>query len=282
MNHADQGSWATQIAQLERGAQLTAQLTADVIDWLLDDVVTAAPGSVLDVGAGLGQAAFGWARRLPGAQVGAVDAEPALVAEIERRADQLGVANRVLASTGDLTTGISRSPAADLIWAAHVLHHLEDPVAAIAGLLGRLRRGGHLVVLEGGLPMRVLPGGHGVATPAFVSRLETALSEHYAGVWAMPITAGAADWPVLVARGGATPLVSRTFVLEHRAPLRAEIRSHVIAHYEHVRTMVGERLDPADRDALDRLLDPSTPAALVNRPDLFVLSATTVHVATNP
>ena len=45
---------------------------------------------------------------------------------------------------------------------------------------------------------------------------------------------------------------------------------------------LDDLLDATDAAALRRLVDPDDPAALVNRPDLFVLAAHTVHLARRP
>jgi hypothetical protein len=69
-------------------------------------------------------------------------------------------------------------------------------------------------------------------------------------------------------------------VLEHRAPVSPQVRAYAVGHLAMVQDRVGSRLAPTDAAALARLLDPTDPAAVVNRPDLFWLTAVTVHVAT--
>jgi SAM-dependent methyltransferase len=119
------------------------------------------------------------------------------------RVSRLGLSDRVHVLEGDLSEGLD-VPAADLVWAARVVHHLSDPVAGLVEL-GRLTSpGGLLAVIEGGLPIRVLPGGYGVGRPGFMSRLEAVLSDHFIDAYDLPerVTSGTEDWPLLMAEAG--------------------------------------------------------------------------------
>jgi hypothetical protein len=64
-----------------------------------------------------------------------------------------------------------------------------------------------------------------------------------------------------------------------RWPVGDEVRGRVVDRFLRVQQLVGDRLADEDAAALARLLDPEDPAALVNRADLFMLSATTFHLA---
>ncbi|CAN5899036.1 hypothetical protein BH23ACT5_BH23ACT5_10490 [soil metagenome] len=131
--------------------------------------------------------------------------------------------------------------------------------------------------------MRVLPGGYGVGAPSFLSRLEATLSDYYVDEWHLTEAAigGDRDWPVIMKEAGLIPDRSRTFLLDRPAPVEEAVRAHVVAHFSHVRHLIGDLLAPADAASLDALLDPENPGSLMRRPDLFVLSATTVHTGTS-
>jgi hypothetical protein len=45
---------------------------------------------------------------------------------------------------------------------------------------------------------------------------------------------------------------------------------------------VGEALDVGDIETLDVLLDPGAPESILRRPDVFLLSAVTVHTGVRP
>jgi SAM-dependent methyltransferase len=243
---------------------------------------------VVDVGSGPGVAAVMLAEAFPTADVTAFDGDPTLLEAAVERADGAGVGNRFASRHGHIGPGLDDLGPADLIWVSHVLHHLEDPVTGIRSLAEVLRPaapgrpdGGVLAVAEGGLPMRFLPGGYGVGDPSLISRLEAATGEHARRRWGMTSNAldGGRDWPLLLEDAGLRHLGSRTFLLDRPAPVDDQAREFAV---DRIAGLVGELddlLEPADAAALRRLADPADPAALANRPDLFVLGAHTVHLA---
>lgn len=197
------------------------------------------------------------------------------------RVSRLGLSDRVHVLEGDLSEGLD-VPAADLVWAARVVHHLSDPVAGLVEL-GRLTSpGGLLAVIEGGLPIRVLPGGYGVGRPGFMSRLEAVLSDHFIDAYDLPerVTSGTEDWPLLMAEAGLEHLASRSFLLDLPAPVEPWVRAYLLDKFAHLWDMVGPKLDPPDAEALARLTDPTDSLGIHQRLDLFVLAAHTVHLAT--
>ncbi|MEJ7755539.1 MAG: class I SAM-dependent methyltransferase [Nocardioidaceae bacterium] len=184
-------------------------------------------------------------------------------------------------SRGDIDSSLSALASADLVWSSHVVHHTADPVDALRKLGSLLTADGRLAIAEGGLPMRVLPGDYGLGAPGFPARLDATLDEYAVREWGLPeaATGGAKDWPVMFGDAGLVPVQSRTFLLDRPAPLHDTVRAYVVAQFAKVREQVGDRLDRADARALDRLLDASDQVSLIRRPDLFVLSASTVHIA---
>ena len=90
------------------------------------------------------------------------------------------------------------------------------------------------------------------------------------------------DWPALLTSAGLRHTRSRTFLLDLPAPATDRARAHVITVLTRTREVIGEDLDADDRATLDRLLDPADKASVHHRPDVFVLSAHTVHTATRP
>ena len=89
-------------------------------------------------------------------------------------------------------------------------------------------------------------------------------------------------WPSLLASAGLVPLRSRTFLLDLPAPLADPAREMVRRRLERARESLADRLDADDVSVLDQLLDPDGAHALERREDLFMLTATTVHLATSP
>jgi hypothetical protein len=130
----------------------------------------------------------------------------------------------------------------------------------------------------------VLPGGYGVGSAGFAPRLEALMADHMQHAWDMTHAAsgGAQDWPILMAQAGLTDTATRAFLVHAPAPVDEATRAHVVAYYGRARDAIGESLDAQDAKALDILLDGDDERSLVRRPDVFLLSASTVHVGTRP
>jgi len=280
MRAEDAQLWEHANQLLERDGELELPWTQQAFDWLLRHLAQP-PARMLDVGCGPAVASCLFAQMSPATQVTGVDATPAFLRQGAARVSRLGLSDRVHVLEGDLSEGLD-VPAADLVWAARVVHHLSDPVAGLVEL-GRLTSpGGLLAVIEGGLPIRVLPGGYGVGRPGFMSRLEAVLSDHFIDAYDLPerVTSGTEDWPLLMAEAGLEHLASRSFLLDLPAPVEPWVRAYLLDKFAHLWDMVGPKLDPPDAEALARLTDPTDSLGIHQRLDLFVLAAHTVHLAT--
>jgi SAM-dependent methyltransferase len=280
-HHGQRGSHGHDIDWAERGAELVtaAEVGAPAVNLALDWLVERLPAAtaVMDIGAGPGVAACALATRLPAARVLAVDGAKPLLALARARAERLGVADRVTVRLADLPAGLAGLPPADLVWVSGVVHHLPDPVATLRTLGALVRRGGLLAIREGGLPARFLPDG---VAPGLLPRLE-AITEELVAADGRPsgILPHEGGWPDLMRAAGLTPAGSRTFLLDLPAPLSAEARGYVQWQLEMARESVGEHLTPGDARALATLLDSASPEGVMQRPDIFLLSASTIHTA---
>ena len=279
--HGEHADWTDQLPKLVLEGELDLGWITEAIEWLngLRDVPAT---QVVDVGAGPGVAAVLLAERLPEAQVTAFDGTQALLDHARERAVDHGVGDRFRVRRGHIGPAMGDLPPADLIWASRVIHHLSEPREGVRQLGQLLSDNGLLALVEGGLPSRVLPGGYGVGPVSLVSRLDAAVADWAASHWGMTAaaTGGERDWPALMADAGLRHVATRTFVLDHPAPLDEQTRESVLRRFAQMHEHLADRLDPADAAALARLVDPDDPAGLANRPDLFLLSANTVHVAT--
>ena len=280
-HHGQRGSHGHDIDWAERGAELVtaAEVGAPAVNLALDWLVERLPAAtaVMDIGAGPGVAACAIATRLPDARVLAVDGAKPLLALARARAERLGVADRVSVRLADLPAGLADLPQVDLVWVSGVVHHLPDPVATLRTLGALVRRGGLLAIREGGLPARFLPDG---VAPGLLPRLE-AITEELVAAGGRPsgILSHEGGWPDLMRAAGLTPAGSRTFLLDLPAPLSAEARGYVQWQLEMARESVGEHLTPGDARALATLLDSASPEGVMQRPDVFLLSASTIHTA---
>lgn len=262
-----------------RGAELTgaAEVNAPMVDAALAWLAARVPGAtaILDVGSGPGVAACSFARLLPRASVLAADGAEPLLELARRRAERLGIGDRFAVRRVALPDGLADLPPADIVWVSGVAHHMPDPVAALRALGALVRPGGLLAVREGGLPVRFLPDG---VAPGLLPRLEAAgddlaaAAEHPMGVIAVPRA-----WPDLMRDAGLRPAGSRSFLLDLPAPVTDAARRYLRFRLE---TMAGH-LKPEDPDAatLAALLDDEAPDGVLRRPDLFLLTAATVHTA---
>jgi SAM-dependent methyltransferase len=276
-HHHDHGhDWGARAAELEFEGELSLSWAPGAMAWLAERLPE--PGRILDLGAGPGVFTTALATAFPAARVTAVDNAPELLEHAQRRAASLGLTGRVAVEAADLGGNLGALPEADLVWAGRVLHHVPDHAATLAVIAARLRPGGMLALVEGGLATRFLPSECGIGEPGLMSRVDARIATALAGEG----TPRAYNWDVLLTEAGLAGARSRSFLLDVPAPVSPEVREWAAGRIAHAAEWVGEELDVVDRDALRRLVDPDEPLGVHRRPDLFVLGASTVHAARRP
>ncbi|MFG2223120.1 class I SAM-dependent methyltransferase [Streptomyces sp. NPDC048644] len=308
-HHTHDGStqmdWAVLGPLLESGAELHTPVFEQAAAWLRELLAPpAADGRgpvrrILDVGSGPGVTTCLLARAFPEAEVVAVDSSEPLLARARARADRLGLADRVRTHVAELPDGLDAPPVsgdgagsadrpaygpvgdADLIWTSKALHHVGDQQRAVTALARHLRPGGLLAVSEGGLAPRSLPRDIGIGRPGLQARLEAATEEWFGQMRAeLPGAAAVVeDWPAMLTEAGLHTPRTRSFLLDLPAPLSAEARAYVLEGLSRSAEMHGDLLAPDDLAAIGRLTDPDDPAGIARRPDVFLLTAQTVHTA---
>lgn len=285
-HHHDDPAFETQGADL---LDLDGQVLQDYWDSALDRVVAAVadlhgperatPFRVVDLGAGTGTGALGLARRLPGAEVVAVDVSEPSLARIDAKARTAGLGDRVRTLVADLDDGWPDLAPVDLTWASMSLHHLADPARALAQLRGITRSGGLVAVAEFDEPLRFLPDDLGFGRPGFESRALAALAAVQAD--AVP-TLGSAWAAVLVDAGW-------TLVDEHDLHVDLSVNEHAPdpllagryarAWFDRLSHGLTDRLDADDGRTLQALLADDGPQALVRRTDLHLRGVRTLTLA---
>ncbi|MFD7237648.1 class I SAM-dependent methyltransferase [Streptomyces syringium] len=270
--------WAAMADLLE----LEGETHSPYVRQALEELGGLAPRRILDIGSGPGVAACRMAARFPRAEVTAVDGSPELLARARERAERLGVELRT--QVAEFPAGLADVGTADLVWSGQVVHHVGDQQGALDRLAGLLEPGGVLAVVEGGLPARQFPRDLGFGRPGLQSRLDVKMAERFNRMREeLPGSVTVVeDWPGMLRAAGLTGVRSRTFLVDHPAPLADGPRKSVRSMLERQRKMLDELLDAEDLATLDRLLDPADPAGVDRREDLFLLTAKTVHFGQRP
>jgi SAM-dependent methyltransferase len=268
-------------AELESDGADLLDLDAQVLHGYWDaalDLATAAlseraaraersPARVVDLGAGTGTGALGLARRLPDAEVVAVDVSELSLARIGDKARAAGTGDRVRTLVADLDAGWPDLGPVDLTWASMSLHHLADPTRSLSELRRMTRTGGLVAVAEFDEPLRFLPDDLGVGRPGFETRALDALSVVHAE--AVP-TLGA-PWASILGDAGWTVTGQHDLVIDEPSP------EHPLAG-RYARGWFADRLDAEDRLTLTTLLGDG-PLSLLRRTDLHLRGVRTVTVA---
>jgi len=142
-------------SSLQRRSAARTAVVWDALRAVLDAQDPGRPASVVDIGGGTG----GFAVRAAelGHQVVVIDPSPDALAILARRADESGVADRVIGRQGDLDSladlvpddraGQAPAQGVDVVLCHGVLEIVDDPGAALATLARVLRPGGTLSLL---------------------------------------------------------------------------------------------------------------------------------------
>ncbi|OXM59460.1 SAM-dependent methyltransferase [Amycolatopsis vastitatis] len=279
----DDIDWADRLAQLRMADTLDAMALTPVARRLVGSVPERP--TVVDVGSGAGGMSVLFARELAhrsGGTVVLVDTTPKLLAEAERAVAAVAAGSvEVVSLSGDLADpGLAgRVPAADLVWASGVVHHVGDQQAALRTLAGLLRPGGVLAISEGGLEMRCLPWDLGVGRPGLEQRLHAARSAWFSrmragipGSVAMPY-----GWPRALREAGLADVESFGALIDHPMPGSDLLREYVVHRVGWFAESAEEWLDADDLAAIAALTDPGSPDFLGHRDDLYLFGAKEIH-----
>lgn len=275
------------MAALERTDELEAPVMGTVAERLIAMVPEAA--TVADIGSGAGGMSAAFARVLGergGGRLVLVDAVAELLAAAAERVGAVGSSSarpvevsaiRVDATSDELPDLLSD---VDLVWASRVVHHLPDQQDGINRLVRLLAPDGWLAISEGGLGTRCLPWDLGVGEPGLGDRLATA---HYAWIADMRATMPGATrlpvgWTRALSDAGLVDVSSFSYLIDLPAPASEPVRESVADWLGWIAGAAADRLGESDQIALTRLLDPVDPAFVGARDDVFILSASTIHL----
>ncbi|RJQ89309.1 class I SAM-dependent methyltransferase [Amycolatopsis panacis] len=279
----DHIDWADRLAVLRAADGLDSEAQAAAVARLVAQLPNGP--TVVDLGCGAGGVSTHFARELAARDGGTIvlaDATPELLGEAERAVRAVaGPPVEVRAVRADLADAElpARLPAADLVWASRVVHHLPDQQAAVATLAATVRPGGIVALAEGGLSFACLPWDLGLGRPGLEDRLRAAQAEWFAGMregidGSVPMPYG---WPIALKHAGLTGIGSFSVLVDHPAPGPDTLPGYLHHHLSQLAEHAADLLTDDDRSTLAALLDPAGPHHLANRRDLYLLGARTVH-----
>ncbi|QXV59551.1 bifunctional 2-polyprenyl-6-hydroxyphenol methylase/3-demethylubiquinol 3-O-methyltransferase UbiG [Amycolatopsis sp. TNS106] len=278
----DDIDWSDRLRSLRMAEALDAEPMRAAARRLLEGMPEGP--TVLDVGCGAGGMSVLFAEELAsiGAKIVLVDATEQLLAEAHRAvsaaAGERAVVETVHADVAD--DGLpAKLPAADLVWASRVVHHLPDQQSAIDTLARLARPGGLVAISEGGLDFNCLPWELGIGRPGLEERLLAARGEWFAEMRAgIPGSASMPyGWNIALQRAGLADVDSFGVLIHHPAPGPELLREFVIERVTWLTEVAGDRLGDDDHKTAAALVDPAHPSYLGARGDLFLQGAKTVH-----
>lgn len=170
--------------------------------------------------------------------------------------------------------------APDLIWARNAVHHADNGQDAVDTLAAMLAPGGRLALAEGGLRPRFLPYDVGIGEPGLEDGLAAAVHARYRKV--SHHVRMDHDWPVALRRAGLVDVATVPILTDLPAPLAPADRERVVRKLTLALEHHRDDLEPVDREAWDRLLDPADTAWIGRREDLYHLEVRTIHIGHKP
>jgi len=288
MAHTHDGiDWTQRLVAMRRADAIDAEFDRALAERLVDLLPAGGPPPVVvDIGSGAGGMSVQFAKALAargGGRVVLADAVEELheaAVELTRSAagDTVQVDGVRVDAADEGLPGVL--PAADLVWAARVVHHLPDQQKAIDRLARVLAPGGWLALSEGGLASRCLPWDLGIGEPGLGDRLVAARNVWFGHMRAdmpgsvrLPI-----GWTKALGVAGLVDTSSFSYVTDHPAPPSEAVRESVVDWLTWMSGVGEDDLSESDRHTVQRLLDPDDEAYVGARDDVFHLSASTVHL----
>jgi SAM-dependent methyltransferase len=239
-----------------------------------------AVGQVLDIGSGPGVGTCVLAERFSDATVIAVDASDAMLERVRSRAGREGLGDRVRTHRAELPDGLESVGGNDLVWAAMVLHHVGDEVAALRAIHGALNPDGLLAAVELGPTLRFVPDAIGLGRPGLNERLERAAPEWMKEMRSdLPGSMPSTDYSTMLEAAGFELLDHYPWSLRFEAPLDDRARGVALGHLRRMRKIFEPALDPEDLETLDVLIDEDDPRGVMHRTDAILEVSRQIYLA---
>jgi SAM-dependent methyltransferase len=256
----EEPDWATKVSDITREGEVLMPYLSASIAWLAElcrrDGL--AVRRVVDIGCGPGVGTCVLAQQFESAVVVAVDGSQEMLEAAAARAAALGLSERVHPVYVQLPAGLDQLGSADLVWAAMVLHHVDEQTAALRGLRSLLEPGGLLALAEFGDAARFLPDDPGVGRPGLNERLGDG------NLWGHALPD---DYLATIEAAGFVCIGDQMMHARLERPLSTDARRLALESLRRMRELAGERLDADDHAALDVLLDEDSPLGVMRRED---------------
>lgn len=277
MHRHGQGAFDSEAmaAALEVEAELASGLMSDAIAGCA--ALLAGAGHqvrrVADLGCGPGVATTLLARAFPEATVLAVDGSRLMLDRAARRAERLGLGDRVETLELDLDGDLQAVGRRDLLWAAMAVHHAHDEVATLTGIRSLLAPGGLACLLERADPPSVRLA-RDLGRPGIWDRLHGARSAWFARIRdTLPGAAGVDAYPSMLAAAGLEVVTVRRLEQTVRGPHDAAGHGWVARELARsVRDLAGIA-EPGDVEALRACVETASSlddAAVTSSRRLFI------------
>jgi SAM-dependent methyltransferase len=231
---------------------------------------------VLDAGCGKGDHLGPFAEAA--AAVSGLDLKGEALDAARKRLKAHPQAGRVTFHEGDVLKPPFKIDSFDLVWTSHVMHILKDPAAGAKALAGTLRKGGRLAVREDGAHTWMLPLDTGAGRPGLESRLNAVFTEWYVDD---RLARGRVPfgWTEVLRKAGLKDVRAKSFLFEAAPPFTDAQVTYLRGRLKR-QLEWGDKLTAEDRRSLEQLADPTSEHDAFKRPDLRVVSVSTVYVGT--
>jgi ubiquinone/menaquinone biosynthesis C-methylase UbiE len=274
-----EGAGSAAMAQLlDLDADVLHSYLLDVTTWVRQQAADIPRRRILDLGAGTGTGTIALAQRFGGADVIAVDSSAEMLARIQAKALDLGLADRIHAVQADLDVAWPAIEPVDVAWASNSLHEMTDPDRVLKNIFATIRPGGLLAVAEMDAPPRFLPDDIGLGRRGLESRCHDALKQQQAS----PKPQLGPDWGPHLEQGGFAILGKRTFTIDLAPPHPAATGRYARAYLRRIRPVLEGAMAADDLAALDTLIDSDGPDGVLHRNDLTVRGTRTAWIACRP
>lgn len=258
---------------------LDAEMTRDYWNEVMDWIEASGPEEVrriVDLGSGTGAGTISLAERFNHAEVFAIDASDRMLEGTNRKAAELGQADRIKVIQADLDSTWPEIGRIDLTWASMSLHHLAHPEELIRRVYAATRPGGQIAIAEFIEPVRFLPDDLGFGVPGLEQRCVDAFRRERQ----RSLPNFGLQWGDRLGQAGFSAIEERVFTLTGGSEDSAVLTRYAWLWLERVASAAAPQLSDEDLATLEELLAAEGPHSLQRRHDLQIRGSRVVVRAT--